>query len=148
MGAGDWNDGLSAIGLKLKSESVWLAHFLVGILEDWAELEERLPRPDRATIAKYRREAAKMRAAVNRHFWDGDWYVRATKDSGEVIGSRRCRDGRIFLNAQTWADPERRGAAAAPAADAEGDGAPPLQRLRPAAARPRLPPRPTRRSAT
>jgi cellobiose phosphorylase len=103
MGAGDWNDGLSAIGLKLKSESVWLAHFLVGILEDWAELEERLPRPGRATIAKYRREAARMRVAVNRHFWDGDWYVRATKDSGETIGSKRCRDGRIFLNAQTWA---------------------------------------------
>jgi cellobiose phosphorylase len=103
MGAGDWNDGLSAIGLKLKSESVWLAHFLVGILEDWAEMEERLPRPDRATMRKYRREAAKMRAAVNRHFWDGDWYVRATKDSGEVIGSKRCRDGRIFLNTQTWA---------------------------------------------
>ena len=103
MGAGDWNDGLSAIGLKLKSESVWLAHFLVGILEDWAELERRLPRPDAKTITKYRREAAKMRAAVNRHFWDGDWYVRATKDSGEVIGSKKCRDGRIYLNAQTWA---------------------------------------------
>ena len=44
-----------------------------------------------------------MRAAVNRHFWDGDWYVRATKDNGKVIGSKRCRDGRIFLNAQTWA---------------------------------------------
>ncbi len=103
MGAGDWNDGLSAIGLELRSESVWLAHFLIGILEDWAELEERLPRPDRGAVTKYRREAAKMRAAVNRHFWDGDWYVRATKDSGEVIGSKRCRDGRIFLNAQTWA---------------------------------------------
>ena len=103
MGAGDWNDGLSAIGRRLKSESVWLAHFLVGILDDWAELEERLPRTDRATVARYRREARKMRAAVNRHFWDGDWYVRATKDSGEAIGSRRCRDGRIYLNAQTWA---------------------------------------------
>jgi len=103
MGAGDWNDGLSAIGLKLKSESVWLAHFLIGILEDWAGLEERLPRPHARTIAKYRREAAKMRRSVNRHFWDGDWYVRATKDDGEVIGSKRCRDGRIYLNAQTWA---------------------------------------------
>ena len=103
MGAGDWNDGLSAIGAKLKSESVWLAHFLIGILEDWAALERRLPRPNLRIAAKYRREAAKMRRAVNRHFWDGDWYVRATKDSGEVIGSKRCRDGKIYLNAQTWA---------------------------------------------
>ncbi len=103
MGAGDWNDGLSAIGNKLQSESVWLAHFLVGILDGWVELEERLPRPDREVMARYAREAEKLRAAVNQHFWDGEWYVRATKDSGEAIGSRRNRDGRIFLNAQTWA---------------------------------------------
>jgi cellobiose phosphorylase len=103
MGAGDWNDGLSAIGRELRAESVWLAHFLIGILEGWAELEERLPGADPAVRARYAREAETMRAAVNRHFWDGAWYVRATKDSGEVIGSSRNQDGRIFLNAQTWA---------------------------------------------
>lgn len=103
MGAGDWNDGLSAIGLKGRSESVWLAHFLAGILDGWAELERRRPRGDQAAAARHARDAVKLRAAVNRHFWDGEWYVRATKDSGEAIGSRRCRDGRIFLNAQTWA---------------------------------------------
>jgi len=103
MGAGDWNDGLSHIGRKLRSESVWLAHFLIGVLEEWAGLERRLPRPNPAVIRRYQREAAKMRRAVNRHFWDGEWYVRATKDSGEAIGSRRNREGRIFLNAQTWA---------------------------------------------
>lgn len=103
MGAGDWNDGLSAIGEKLNSESVWLAHFLVGILDDWAELEERRPRGLGDVARRYRRAATAMRRAVNRSFWDGDWYVRATKDNGDVIGSRRNRDGRIFLNAQTWA---------------------------------------------
>ena len=103
MGAGDWNDGLSAIGNKLKAESVWLAEFLVGVLDGWAELEERRPAGSAEVVRRYRREAARMRVAVNRHFWDGDWYVRATKDSGEVIGSRRNREGKIFLNAQTWA---------------------------------------------
>lgn len=103
MGAGDWNDGLSAIGNKLKSESVWLAHFLAGILDGWVELEQRRARPDAKTIAKYAREAAKLRTNVNRHFWDGAWYQRATKDDGTAIGSKRNRDGKIFLNAQTWA---------------------------------------------
>src|SRR5204863_1551100 len=103
MGAGDWNDGLSAIGNQLQSESVWLAHFLVGILDGWVEMEARLRRPNEEAIARYTREAAKMREAVNAHFWDGEWYVRATKDSGEVIGSHTNREGRIFLNAQTWA---------------------------------------------
>lgn len=103
MGAGDWNDGLSHIGRRRRAESVWLALFLVGILDGWVELERRLPRPDRAAIARYAREAAKMRRNVNRHFWDGEWYVRATKDNGEPVGSRRNREGRIFLNSQTWA---------------------------------------------
>lgn len=103
MGAGDWNDGLSAIGANLNSESVWLAHFLVGILDGWAELERLRPGGSRDTATWYRDEAKKMRRAVNRHFWDGAWYQRATKDSGEVIGSKQCRDGKIFLNAQTWA---------------------------------------------
>ncbi len=103
MGAGDWNDGLSAIGRELKSESVWLAHFLVGILEGWVELEHRCAQPDRAAIERYPREAEAMRNAVNQHFWDGAWYIRATKDSGEPIGSSQNRDGRIFVNAQTWA---------------------------------------------
>ena len=103
MGAGDWNDGLSAIGKQLKAESMWLGHFLVGILDQWIELERRRRRPNGAVIRRYAREATKMRAALNRWFWDGDWYVRATRDSGEAIGSRRNREGRIFLNAQTWA---------------------------------------------
>jgi cellobiose phosphorylase len=103
MGAGDWNDGLSAIGNKLRAESVWLGQFLVGILEDWVELERRLPEPDRAAIERYATEAEKMRVAVNQHFWDGAWYVRATKDSGEPVGSRQNRDGKIFINTQTWA---------------------------------------------
>jgi cellobiose phosphorylase len=103
MGAGDWNDGLSAIGNRLQSESVWLAHFLIGILDGWVQLEARRPWPDREVMKRYANEAEKMRVAVNEHFWDGEWYVRATKDSGEAIGSRRNQDGRIFLNAQTWA---------------------------------------------
>ena len=35
--------------------------------------------------------------------WDGDWYMRATLDNGDKLGSHECRVGKIFLNAQTWA---------------------------------------------
>ncbi len=37
IGAGDWNDGLSALGLEERGESVWLAQFLAGLLADWCE---------------------------------------------------------------------------------------------------------------
>jgi cellobiose phosphorylase len=38
MGEADWNDGLSAAGWGGKGESVWMGHFLYGVLRDWAEV--------------------------------------------------------------------------------------------------------------
>src|SRR5262249_44191327 len=38
IGAGDWNDGLSAAGLLERGESIWLAEFLIGLLEDWTTI--------------------------------------------------------------------------------------------------------------
>jgi len=123
---GDWNDGLSSVGALGKGESVWLGHFLYGILVRWAEVCDRLrarahqapsgrERRDRAVtvpgvsqaklgaMAKsYRQRAEVLKRAINRHGWDGQWYWRATRDDGQVIGSKRSAEGKIFLNAQTW----------------------------------------------
>src|SRR5205823_3481574 len=41
IGAGDWNDGLSAVGLEERGESVWLGQFLAGLLADWAVVRRR-----------------------------------------------------------------------------------------------------------
>ena len=101
IGAGDWNDGLSAAGLEEKGESIWLAHFLAGCLGEWAEIHRRSGRAKFA--ADYSRRREQLVAAINEHGWDGDWYWRATLDDGSKIGSARNRVGRIFLNAQTWA---------------------------------------------
>lgn len=101
IGAGDWNDGLSAAGLEEKGESVWLAHFLAGLLADWSELLRRTGEPARAEDFARRREA--LVAAINENAWDGEWYWRATLDSGEKLGSRENARGAIYLNAQTWA---------------------------------------------
>lgn len=101
IGAGDWNDGLSAVGLKERGESVWLGHFLAGLLADWAEVYSRLG--DHAKSADFARRRTALIAAINTHAWDGGWYTRATLDDGSVLGSSRNRVGRIFLNAQTWA---------------------------------------------
>jgi cellobiose phosphorylase len=101
IGAGDWNDGLSAAGMQEKGESIWLAHFLAGCLGEWAEIHER---SGEATFAAdYRERRARLVEAINEHGWDGEWYWRATLDDGSRIGSAGNRVGRIFLNAQTWA---------------------------------------------
>lgn len=118
IGAGDWNDGLSACGLQERGESVWLAHFLVGLLSEWTEIYRRMAQgvagesggegwPNSAECNRRSTEFAdrhkKLIAAINEHAWDGAWYSRGTLDDGSVFGSHKNRVGKIFLNAQTWA---------------------------------------------
>jgi cellobiose phosphorylase len=101
IGAGDWNDGLSAMGLEEKGESFWLGQFLVGLLADWTEIWKRAGRMNLSAEFGDRRTA--LVAAINAHGWDGEWYLRGTLDDGRALGTSRDRVGRIFLNAQTWA---------------------------------------------
>jgi len=101
IGAGDWNDGLSNVGPEWKGESIWLAHYLYGILNQFAPLTER--RNDSQRVRIYRDRAAQLKENINKFAWDGAWYIRATKDNGEVLGSAQCAEGKIFINAQTWA---------------------------------------------
>ncbi len=101
IGAGDWNDGLSAVGLEERGESVWLGLFLAGLLADWTEIHRR--RGDTAHADEFARRRRELVDAINKYAWDGAWYQRGTLDDGSVFGSSTNRVGRIFLNAQTWA---------------------------------------------
>ena len=101
IGGGDWNDGLSALGLEERGESVWLAMFLAGLLADWSEIRRR--RGDEGEAAELAGRRRRLVEAVNEHAWDGAWYRRATRDDGTWIGSAGNAEGRIFLNPQTWA---------------------------------------------
>jgi cellobiose phosphorylase len=101
IGAGDWNDGLSAMGLEERGESFWLGEFLAGLLGDWSEVWSRTGRAELAAEFRRRREA--LVEAVNRHGWDGEWYLRGTRDDGRPLGTAADRVARVFLNAQTWA---------------------------------------------
>jgi cellobiose phosphorylase len=100
IGAGDWNDGLSAVGLKWKGESIWLAEFLYKVLIDYSAI---LNLTGRKRLARdYLKASKKIQRAVNKFGWDGKWYWSATKDTGEKIGSNYAKEGKIHLNAQTW----------------------------------------------
>ncbi|MFH0989679.1 MAG: glycosyl transferase family 36 [bacterium] len=101
IGAGDWNDGLSAVGLKWKGESIWLGEFLYYILKRFVRITAIYG--DAARSEQYLREAEKLIYAINQYGWDGHWYFYGTKDSGEKIGSQENKEGRIHLNPQTWA---------------------------------------------
>lgn len=101
IGECDWNDGLSHVGIRWKGESIWLGQFLYGILKDFAPFCER--RKDAKRAKNYVTRAEKMKQAMEKYAWDGEWYIGATKDSGEPLGSKSCKEGKIFLNTQMWA---------------------------------------------
>jgi cellobiose phosphorylase len=101
IGEGDWNDGLSAVGLDGKGESVWLGHFLHRILVDFSAVALR--RGDRERSGRYDARAAALRESLNTSGWDGGYYYGATKDSGEKLGSSSNAEGSLWLNPQTWA---------------------------------------------
>lgn len=101
IGSGDWNDGLSHAGIEGKGESVWLAMFGHQILSRLAAVYTRLGLNGDAARASG--EAENLAQAVETYGWDGDWYIAGTSDDGRPFGSHEAREGKIFLNPQTWA---------------------------------------------
>ncbi|MBN2193235.1 MAG: hypothetical protein JW751_10505 [Polyangiaceae bacterium] len=94
----DWNDTLK---LGYHGESVFVAFQLRFALATYVELAELRAAPDEAAWARQR--LATLDAALEAHCWDDEWYVRAFREDGSVIGTRRDPEGSIFLNAQSWA---------------------------------------------
>ena len=116
IGEGDWNDGLSAVGLDMKGESVWLGHFLHRILLDFSR-HRRAARGYRPRAAQYDSRAAALRASLNTLAWDGEYYFGATKDSGEKIGSSENTEGSRLAQSADVGDHRRRGRRSAGAQD-------------------------------
>lgn len=101
MGDHDWNDGLSAVGTLMKGESFWVGEFLYMILGSFIPLAQA--RGDGAFAEKCAVVRESLKDALNRHGWDGDWYLQATTDDGLLLGSERNDEGKIFLMPNNWA---------------------------------------------
>ena len=115
IGEGDWNDGMNRVGIGKKGESVWLGWFLSATIRSFALMAEGAARPDFGT--RWLPRADRLTAAIDRHAWDGNWYMRAFDDLGQPWGSRSSSECKIDSLAQSWAviagggDPERAGRA-------------------------------------
>jgi cyclic beta-1,2-glucan synthetase len=102
FGSGDWNDGMNLVGRGGKGESVWLAWFLCHVSECFASVMER--REPGAELARaWRERAARLVAAIERHSWDGEWYLRGFFDDGTPLGSHANAEAKIDSLAQSWA---------------------------------------------
>lgn len=108
VGEADWNDALDMAGRRQIGESVWLGMALVRSQKLLAELAEKLGKHE---IAKDLREKAKiMTERLNQDGWDaaaaggqGEWYLAGYNDDLVPFGSSKNKEGKIFLNSQSWA---------------------------------------------
>jgi cyclic beta-1,2-glucan synthetase len=100
MGTGDWNDAMNLVGAGGKGESVWLAWFMVDVLQGMAQLSELLGRPDLSQTYHQDRNALVQR--VERAAWDGEWYLRAFFDDGTPLGSSANEEAKIDSLPQSW----------------------------------------------
>lgn len=100
IGDGDWNDGMNRVGSGGRGESVWLAWFMAAAIRDFAQMCAFAGRDHFARRWLPRADA--LVATVERHGWDGEWYVRAFDDQGRAWGSKDCDECRIDSLAQSW----------------------------------------------
>ncbi len=113
FGPGDWNDTLDYLGRDGKGETTWVALYLAYALKETIGMMEMMVQKGikkgvrgivlEDKLAYYKDQYAKLSERINRICWDGEWYWRGTNDIGEIIGSAKCEEGKIFANAQSWA---------------------------------------------
>ncbi|NLS12199.1 glycosyl transferase [Vibrio sp. SM6] len=112
LGFADWND---TVNLPTGAESLMVANMYGKALLDMADLCKL--REDFALQNAFSEQYAQMKAVVNEHGWDGEWYVRYFDENGVPVGSHINEQGQIYTNGQSWpvisgfATPERADAA-------------------------------------
>lgn len=101
MKAGDWNDGMSRVGIKGRGESVWMGWFLYTALDQFRQICILMNDSTRAET--YQRRMRELQDALENSAWDGDWYLRAYYDNGAPMGSKQSEECQIDSLTQSWA---------------------------------------------
>jgi cyclic beta-1,2-glucan glucanotransferase len=85
--AGDWNDGVDALGKREIGTSVWMGFFLANVLDGFIALARN--KDDEAFAARCERELAAQRKALEAG-WMGDHYALDFADDGQEVGARNA----------------------------------------------------------
>ena len=100
IGSGDWNDGMNQVGEKGKGESIWVGFFLCEVLSSFSKVAHNYG--DQSFSERCVREAAGLRRNIEKHGWDGEWYLRAYFDDGSPLGSSVNPECQIDSIVQSW----------------------------------------------
>lgn len=95
----DWNDALAGGHLQ-KAESLMVANQVAWNILEIVPILDKVKQKVKAR--RYLNIYEHLKKTINEQYWDGDWYIRATDDEGNLIGSKRNKEGRIHINGQTW----------------------------------------------
>ncbi|WP_413675243.1 GH36-type glycosyl hydrolase domain-containing protein [Massilia cellulosiltytica] len=98
---GDWCDPMNMVGYKGRGVSGWLTVAAAYALNLWADV--CAARGDDWRTDHFRAGALDMNTAANLHLWDGAWYARGITDDDVIFGVSDDKEGRIYLNPQSWA---------------------------------------------
>ncbi|MCE1190168.1 MAG: N,N'-diacetylchitobiose phosphorylase [Ignavibacteria bacterium] len=93
----DWNDCLNLGG----GESAMVSFMHYWAIQIFINSAEILGKTD--DVKKYQEMAGVVKESCERELWDGEWYLRGFTKKGIKIGTHEHEEGKIFLNAQSWA---------------------------------------------
>jgi N,N'-diacetylchitobiose phosphorylase len=93
----DWNDCLR---LGYYGESLFVAFQLHFGLHVYAEIANLLGRSDEAGWAI--QACKKLDENIQKHCWDGEWFIWAIGEDGTVYGTKDYTEGQVYFNTQVW----------------------------------------------
>ena len=96
--AADWNDCLNAFP---GAESLFTAGLYCAAVKAVESLYLGMGN-QRAARGCAERHAA-MAERINRHGWDGRWYLRLITKEGDAVGSKANKQGKIYIESNVWA---------------------------------------------
>lgn len=97
LGFADWND---TVNLRAGAESLFNTHLYGKDLQEMIELCRYLG--DETGVKFYQAEYDELKDVFNKTSWDGEWYVRYFDSDGTPLGSQKNKNGKIYINAQSW----------------------------------------------
>jgi len=113
IGRADWNDCLNLNTFSDQpgesfqtttnrdgkvAESVVIAALFIMAAKELSAINVHLGLADESDRLNHL--AAGMTETVWEHGWDGDWFLRAYDHFGDVVGSKTCTEGKIFIEPQ------------------------------------------------
>jgi len=101
FGDGDWTDPINGPGRKGRGESTWTTCALGVAVQMLQEILQRMGLHEQSKALQTLDQ--ELHDAVHQHCWNGSWFLTGYDDEGVALGTPDDKEGKIFLNSQTWA---------------------------------------------